>query len=224
MKVLVACEFSGRIRDAFRKRGHDAISCDLLPTERPGPHIQGDVLCVLDNGWDLIIAHPPCAHIASSGAGHFEEKRKDGRQKKAIDFFMAFTKTKVARYCIENPVGIMSTVFRKPDQYIQPYQFGHPESKKTCLWLKGLPKLKPTKICEPEYYMVDGVPYKDKKGKRYSKTHYYSGRMQARWLNKTPSGQNKLSPSPDRAKIRSITYQGIADAMAEQWCGQGGPK
>lgn len=215
MRVLVACEFSGTVRNAFRKQGHDAWSCDLLPCEAdPAWHIQGDVLKQFKGNWDLMIAHPPCTHLASSGARWFAEKRNDGRQPDAIKFFMQFTKTKIPLVCIENPVGIMSTFYRKPDQIIQPYQFGHPESKSTCLWLKGLPRLAPTKICEPEYYMVDGKEYRDKKGKRYSKTHYFSGRMQKRWKNQT---QNKLGPSEDRWKVRSQTYQGIADAMADQW-------
>lgn len=194
MRVLVACEFSGIVRDAFRARGHDAVSCDLLPTERPGPHLRGDILemGILDRAWDLVIAHPPCTHLAVSGAGRFAQKRADGRQQEGIDFFMRFTQLEhVLRVCIENPICIMSSVWRKPDQIIQPYEYGHPESKKTCLWLKGLPKLVPTRI----------LPLPE------------SGR----WANQTPSGQNKLGPSKDRAKIRSRTYQGIADAMAEQW-------
>jgi len=194
MNVLIACEFSGIVRDAFRARGHDAVSCDLLPTERPGPHLQGDILemGILDRAWDMVIAHPPCTHLAVSGAGRFAQKRADGRQQEGIDFFMRFTQLEhVLRVCIENPICIMSSVWRKPDQIIQPYEYGHPESKKTCLWLKGLPKLVPTRI----------LPLPE------------SGR----WANQTPSGQNKLGPSKDRAKIRSRTYQGIADAMAEQW-------
>lgn len=192
MNVLVACEFSGIVRDAFRARGHNAVSCDLEPSERPGPHIQGDVLEIIDADWDLVIAHPPCTHLAVSGARYFAEKRADGRQQEGIDFFMRFARLDhVPRVCIENPICIMSSVWRKPDQIIQPYEYGHPESKKTCLWLKGLPKLVPTRI----------LPLPE------------SGR----WANQTPSGQNKLGPSKDRAKIRSRTYQGIADAMAEQW-------
>ena len=223
MKILVACEYSGVVRDAFAARGHDAWSCDILPTERPGQHICGDVMEVLNRGWDLIIAHPPCTHLSVSGAAHFAAKRADGRQKAAIEFFMQITRAETPRLCVENPVCIMSTIWRKPDQIIQPYQFGHPESKKTCLWLKGLPKLVPTKICEPVWYRQAATlwepeqDYKDKKGKRYSPMHYLSGRMQKRWANQTASGQNKLGPSLDRAKIRAKTYQGIADAMAQQW-------
>jgi hypothetical protein len=156
--------------------------------------------------------------LASSGAAHFAKKRADGRQQAACEFFMTLAKVGIPLICIENPVGIMSNIYRKPNQIIQPYQFGHPESKKTCLWLKNLPPLIPTKILEPVYYKnPDGSDYKDKNGKRYSETHYLSGRMQARWLNQTPSGQNKIAPSPDRWKIRSRTYTGIAEAMAKQW-------
>lgn len=193
MRVLVACEFSGVVRDAFSARGHDAWSCDLLPTERLGNHIHGDVLKILDDGWDLMIAHPPCDHLAVSGARWFKEKIADGRQQQGIDFFMALANSPIPKWAIENPVGIMSTLYRRPDQIVQPWMFGHPESKKTCLWLKGLRKLRPT----------NPLPLPEA----------------GRWENQTPSGQNKLGPSPDRAMIRSRTYQGIADAMAEQWCG-----
>jgi hypothetical protein len=185
MKVLVACEFSGVVRDAFIARGHDAISCDLLPTERPRSihlHYQGDVLPLLKQEWDMVIAFPPCTHLACSGAKHFAKKKEDGSQQQGIDFFMEFTKANTFRLAIENPIGIMSKLWRKPDQIIQPWQFGHGETKATCLWLKGLPLLKPTNI-------VEG---------REAKVH-------------------KCPPGPDRWKIRSRTYQGIADAMASQW-------
>ncbi len=182
MKVLVACEFSGIVRNAFIARGHDAMSCDLLPTERPGPHHQGDVLDILDDGWDMMIAHPPCTHLAVSGARWWKEKRKDGRQRKAIDFFISLMKAPMSRICVENPVGIISSVYRGADQYIQPWQFGHGETKKTGLWLIGLSLLKPTNI-------VSG---------RESRIH-------------------RMSPGKDRGRLRSITFQGIADAMAEQW-------
>jgi site-specific DNA-cytosine methylase len=191
MRVLVACEFSGIVREAFIQRGHDAWSCDLLPTEISGHHYQGNVLDLINGGWDLMIAHPPCNHLAVSGARYFEEKRKDGRQQEAINFFMNLAEAPIERIAIENPVGIMSTIWRKPDQIIQPYEYGHPESKKTCLWLKNLIPLQPTEILI--------VP------------------QGGRWSNQTPSGQNKLGPSIDRAKIRSRTYEGIARAMAEQW-------
>ena len=195
MRVLIACEYSGRVREAFRARGHDAWSCDLLPSEDPSlRHIQGDVLEVIGRGWDLMIAHPPCTHLAVSGARHFEAKRADGRQQEAIEFFLALARAPIPRIAIENPVCIMSSVWRKPDQVIQPWQYGHDASKSTCLWLKGLPHLVPTKI----------VAGRDAGGKE-------------RWGNQTDSGQNKLSPSPDRWKERSRTYEGIAEAMADQW-------
>ncbi len=199
MKVLIACEFSGIVREAFAKRGHDAWSCDLLPTEIPGQHIQGDVLPILNQGWDLIIAHPPCTHLAVSGSKYFKQKIADGRQQQGIDFFMEFTKTKCLKVCIENPVGIMSTKYCKPNQIIQPYQFGHSKSKKTCLWLIGLPLLKPTNI----------LPLPD--------CGY--------WDNQTKEHQNKLLVNgvwigwndKRTQHLRSITFQGIANAMAEQW-------
>lgn len=181
MKVLVACEFSGIVRDAFRARGHDAWSCDLLPGEGDiYYHFQDDVRRILaDVAWDIVIAHPPCTHLCSSGARWFKSKRRE--QGEAIQFFDLFTKL-TCKWAIENPVGIMSTCYRKPDQIIQPWQFGHGETKATCLWLNGLPKLVPTNI-------VAG---------REAKVH-------------------RCPPGPDRWKIRSRTYQGIADAMAEQW-------
>ena len=182
MRVLVGCEFSGVVRDAFIKLGHDAVSCDLLPTEVPGPHYQGTVMDIINDGWDGAIFHPPCTHLAISGARWFPQKIADGRQQEGIDFFMQLVNADIPRIAIENPIGIMSTVYRKPDQIIQPWQFGHGETKATCLWLKNLPLLIPTNI-------VEG---------REARIH-------------------KLSPSPDRWKLRSITYQGIADAMADQW-------
>ena len=141
VKILIACEFSGIVRDAFTALGHDAWSCDLLPTERPGQHIQADVRSVLDAHWDMMIAFPPCTHLASSGARWFAEKRKDGRQRDGIEFFMLLANSDIPKIAIENPVGIMSRLYRKPDQIIQPWQFGHPETKATCLWLRGLPLL-----------------------------------------------------------------------------------
>jgi len=191
MTILIACEYSGTVRDAFIALGHDAISCDLLPSDRPGPHYQGDVFDIIDDGFDLMIAHPPCTHLAVSGARYFADKRADGRQQKAIDFFMRLANANISRIAIENPVCIMSSVWRKPDQIIQPWQFGHPEAKATCLWLKELPRLEPTMVLQ-------------KPACGY-------------WANQTPSGQNKLGPSADRAKLRSKTYQGIANAMAAQW-------
>lgn len=183
MRVLVACEYSGRVREAFRRRGHEAWSCDYLPAEDDGAHIRGDALvAAAARRWDLMIAHPPCTHLSVSGARHFEAKRADGRQQEAIDFFMALTRAPVPRIAIENPVCIMSSVYREPDQIIQPWQFGHGETKATCLWLKGLPPLKPTNV-------VSG---------REPRVH-------------------RMPPSPDRWKERSRTYEGIAEAMAEQW-------
>lgn len=198
MRVLIACEFSGIVRNAFIAKGHDAVSCDLLPTERPGPHIQGDVLEILDDGWDMMIAHPPCTYLALSGI-HWNN-RIAGRKEKteqALVFVKALLNAPIGKIALENPVGVISTRIRKPNQYIQPWQFGCPESKKTGLWLKSYPQLVPTNILTPTAFQKDG------------KT--------PRWGNQTCSGQNRLGPSADRAKIRGMTYQGIANAMAEQW-------
>jgi hypothetical protein len=192
MRVLVACEYSGVVRDAFNAKGHYAVSCDLLPSETFGYHHQGDVLEILHYDWDLMIAHPPCTHLAVSGARWFHEKREE--QREALDFVYQLMNAPIPKICIENPVSIISSVIRKPDQIIQPWMFGHDASKSTCLWLKDLPKLEPTDIVEPR--IVDG---------------------KKRWANQTDSGQNRLGPSEDRWKIRSRTYQGIANAMAEQW-------
>lgn len=194
-RVLVACEYSGRVRDAFLAFGHDAWSCDLLPTEIPGPHIQGDVLEVIGGGWDLMIAHPPCTYLAVSGMHWTRRGLRDPKlTEDALTFVKALMEAPIERIALENPVSVISSRIRKPDQIIQPWMFGDDASKKTCLWLKGLPKLVPTDIVEPR--IVDG---------------------RKRWGNQTGSGQNKLGPSPDRWKIRSATYQGIADAMASQW-------
>ena len=197
MKVLVACEFSGIVREAFAKRGHDAWSCDLLPTEIPGKHIQGDVMEILNDGWDLMIAHPPCTDLAVSGARYF--KFKQGRQAAALDFVRALMSAPIERIAIENPVSIISSRIRKPDQIIQPWMFGEDASKKTCLWLKNLPPLHPTCIIEGKITIGN------------------DGKVRRIFANQTPSGQNKLGPSPERAKERARTYQGIADAMADQW-------
>ena len=182
MKILIACEYSGTVRDAFIKAGHQAISCDLLPTDVPGPHYQGSVLDILDDGFDMMIAHPPCTHLAVSGARHFKAKQADGRQQEALDFVQRLLDADIPRIALENPISIISSRIRKPDQIIQPWQFGHGETKATCLWLKNLPCLEPTNIVD--------------------------GREQRIW---------KLPPGKDRWKIRSKTFQGIADAMAEQW-------
>ena len=184
LKVLVACEYSGTVRDAFIKRGHEAMSCDLLPTDADGPHYQGDVRDVIDYPWDLMIAHPPCTHLSVSGAAWFKDKKKDGRQQSGVSFFMMLAKADVPMIAIENPVCIMSTLWRKPDQTVQPWQYGHGETKATCLWLKGLKPLTPTNIVEGREQRLHNLP-----------------------------------PSPDRWKIRSTTFPGIADAMAEQWGG-----
>lgn len=183
MKVLVACEYSGRVREAFRKRGHNAWSCDLLPSEDDSLfHIQDDVFSVIGVGWDLMIAHPPCTDLAVSGARHFAAKIADGRQQKALDFVQRLLDAPIDKIALENPISIISSRIRKPDQIIQPWQFGHGETKATCLWLKGLPLLTPTNL-------VEG---------REAKVH-------------------KMPPGPNRWKERSRTYQGIADAMAQQW-------
>ena len=200
MKILIACEESQVVTKAFRDKGHEAHSCDIIPCSGGHPewHHQRDVkevskyLWGIEDvhkwHWDIIIAFPPCTDICVSGARWFPEKIADGRQQKAIDFFMWFANHPCPKIAIENPVGIMSRIYRKPDQIIQPWQFGDDASKKTCLWLKGLPKLESTNII-----------------------------IKDRYSNQTASGQNKLGPSDERAKLRSKTYQGIADAMAQQW-------
>lgn len=182
MRVLVACEFSGVVRQAFRNRGHAAFSCDYLPAEDgcSSWHYQCDVLDLLDNGWDLMIAHPPCTHLAVSGARWFKEKRAE--QAEALEFVRTLLAAPIGRIALENPVSIISSKIRKPDQIIQPWMFGHGEIKATCLWLKRLPLLQSTNIVKGRYARVHREP-----------------------------------PSPDRWKKRSRTYQGIAEAMAEQW-------
>lgn len=170
MKILIACEFSGIVRDAFIKKGHDAVSCDLLKPESKGLHYTGDVRDLIDDHWDLLIAFPPCTDIAVSGARWFKEKIKDGRQQAAIDFFMILACADIPMICIENPVGIMSTKWRKPDQIIQPWQFGHGETKATCLWLKGLPLLKPTNIVEGREPRIWKMPPSKDRGKLRSIT------------------------------------------------------
>jgi site-specific DNA-cytosine methylase len=170
LRVLIACEYSGTVRDAFIKLGHDAISCDLLPTDAPGPHYQGDVRDLLDYPFDLMIAHPPCTHLSVSGARHFAEKRMDGRQQAAVSFFMMLAKSDIPMIAIENPVCIMSSLYRKPDQVIQPWQFGHGETKATCLWLKGLPLLQPTNIVEGREARVHRMSPGPDRWKERSKT------------------------------------------------------
>lgn len=193
MKILIACEFSGIVRDAFRAKGHDAWSCDILPPDSPSEfHVETDVRRLLCDGWDMMIAHPPCTYLCSSGI-HWNLKRPERKflTGDAIRFFLELYKANIPKIAVENPIGIMSTFYRKPDQIIQPHWFGHPESKSTCLWLKNLPLLHATNVL----------------------TKPDSGR----WSNQTPTGQNKLGPSKNRWKERSKTYQGIADAMAAQW-------
>jgi len=171
MRVLVACEFSGIVRNAFRANGHDAMSCDLLPTELPGKHYQGDVRDVLNDGWDLMIAHPPCTDLAISGARWFPEKRADGRQQAAIDFFMMLVQAPIEKIAVENPIGIMSRIYRKPDQIIQPWQFGHGETKATCLWLKNLPLLEPMLIVDGRTPRVHHEPPGPDRWKNRSRTY-----------------------------------------------------
>lgn len=184
MKVLIGCEYSGAVREQFLRGGHDAMSCDLLPTDVPGPHYQGDLFDVIDYPWDIAIFHPPCTHLSVSGSRHFQVKRMDGRQQAAVSFFMNIVRRSahIPMVAIENPVCIMSSLWRKPDQIIQPWMFGHGETKATCLWLKGLPLLRPTNIVEGREPRIHHMP-----------------------------------PSADRWKLRSETYEGIAQAFASQW-------
>ncbi|MDE2099496.1 MAG: DNA cytosine methyltransferase [Patescibacteria group bacterium] len=169
MNVLVACEYSGIVRDAFKAKGHNAWSCDLLPTERPGNHIQDDVLKHLHEDWDLMIAHPPCTHLASSGARWWGSKVQE--QKEGVRFFMALVMAPIKKIALENPVGHLSTVFRKPDQIIQPWQFGHGETKATCLWLYYLPKLKPTKVVDGREARIHKMPPSKDRWKERSRTY-----------------------------------------------------
>ena len=195
MRVLIACEYSGTVRDAFIRSGHDALSCDLLPTDAPGPHYQGNVINVIGDGWDLMVAHPPCTYLSVSGMHWTTRGLRDPQlTTDALAFVRLLMDAPIPRIAIENPVSVISSQIRKPDQIIQPWMFGHDASKKTCLWLKGLAPLTPTQTIAPR--MVNGKP---------------------RYGNQTDSGQNRLAPSADRWKIRSETYSGIADAMANQW-------
>lgn len=169
MKVLIACEYSGRVRDSFLALGHDAVSCDLLPTDSPGPHYQGDVLEILGNGWDLMIAHPPCTHLAVSGARWFKDKQQE--QAAALAFVQLLMDAPISRIAIENPISIISSRIRKPDQIIQPWQFGHGETKATCLWLKGLPKLIPTNVVEGREARIHKMPPSADRWKKRSETY-----------------------------------------------------
>lgn len=192
MRVLVACEYSGAVRNTFAALGWDAWSCDLLPTDAPGQHFQGDVRTMLTQKWDILLAFPPCTYLCSSGMHWTVRGLRDPQlTEDALDFVKLLMDADVKHVAIENPVGAISTRIRKPDCIIHPWQHGHPESKTTCLWLKNLPALKPTNVIEKP--------------------------ANGRWENQCANGQNKLAPSPDRWKKRSKTYQGIADAMAEQW-------
>ena len=233
MKVLVACEYSGRVRDAFIKKGHDAISCDLLPTDKPGPHYQGDVFDIINDGFDLMIAHPPCTFLTGAAEWAFDdcpkingvprkikpgtligEARRQARRE-ALDFVWKLWNCTIPKVCIENPVGVIPKSLPKmgKPQYIQQYWFGEDVSKKTGLWLDGLPELVPTNLIEGRmvccgHVVTDRYGCANCEG---TKSVVY------RWGNQTDSGQNKLPPSEDRWKIRSTTPQGIAEAMAEQW-------
>jgi hypothetical protein len=200
--ILIACEYSGIVRDAFTQKGFKAMSCDILPTETEGEHYQGDILDILHSQeWDLVIAHPPCTYLSSSGL-HWNNK-VPGRAEKteeALKFVELLWNAPTKKMCLENPVGCINTrlAFMPKPQYIQPYEFGEDASKKTGLWLRGLPKLIPTNKVE-------------------GREVFYGGKTYRRWANQTDSGQNKLGPSEARAKDRSKTYSGIANAMAEQW-------
>lgn len=209
MKVLIACEFSGIVREAFAKRGHDAWSCDLLPTEIPGQHIQGDVLEILNQGWDLMIAHPPCTYFSNAGMCNLTRKNSDDAYRNnrkrltlhAFDFVMQLANALILKIAIENPVGYLNTHWRKPDQIIQPFQYGHSVNKKTCLWLKNLPLLNSTNIVEK-----DTITIWNGTGAKISKWYKDTLKM----------GKGNLK---EVSKIRSKTFQGIANAMAEQWGG-----
>lgn len=200
MKVLVGCECSGIVRDAFLARGHEAISCDHEKSAMLGPHYQGDLFDLIDFPFDLAIIHPPCTHISVSGAHRFSDKKHDGRYYAGVSFFMRCVRASahIPHVCIENPVCIMSSLFERPTQIIQPYNFGEDASKATCLWLRGLPPLRGTQYCPPRIVHANGKEYQ-------------------RWSNQTDSGQNNLPPSENRSAIRAQTYLGIARAMADQW-------
>jgi hypothetical protein len=201
MRILVACEYSGAVRDAFIAQGHYAMSCDLLPTDVAGPHYQGSVTDVINDGWDLMVAHPPCTYLSVSGMHWTTRGLRDPQlTEDALAFVQLLMDAPIERIAIENPISVISSRIRKPDQIISPYQFGHDASKKTCLWLKNLPLLKPTKMVEPRIVITP------------------SGKEAKRWGNQCDNyGQDKLPPSADRWKLRSATYKGIADAMAAQW-------
>lgn len=202
MKVLIGCEESQAVTKEFRKLGHDAFSCDIIECSGGHPewHIKGDLLNIINDGWDMLIAFPPCTHLAVSGSRHFPEKIKDGRQQQGIDFFMAIVNAPIERIAIENPIGIMSTKYKKPNQIIQPYEFGHKMQKSTCLWLKNLPKLKPTDIVEKGEFK-EWIDPKTGRKKRQSLWQY----------------KIAFAKPEERGALRSKTFPGIAKAMAEQW-------
>jgi hypothetical protein len=174
MKILIACEFSGRVREAFRAKGHDAISCDLLPTEIAGPHYQGNIFDIIDYPWDLAIFHPSCTHTAVSGARYFKQKKADGRQQSAVSFFMRLVHASkhIPKTAFEHPISIISSLYREPDQIIQPWQFGHGETKATCLWLKSLPLLVPTKIVKGRVARIHQAPPRPDRWKERSRTYW----------------------------------------------------
>ncbi len=209
MKILVACEYSGIVRDAFTQRGHDAMSCDILPTESKGNHYQGDVRDVLYDQWDMVIAFPPCTHLAVSGAMHFEKKRADGRQQEGIDFFKLFTNLECEKVCIENPIGIMATEWREPDQTVHPYYFGDEAQKATCLWLKGLPLLQhfPEDDLFNKKTWVGKGEFVEVKNKKTGEV-----KRQPKWY-----ADSFLNDKATAGKERSKTFPGIANAMAQQW-------
>jgi hypothetical protein len=223
LRVLVACEYSGRVRDAFRALGHDAMSCDLLPAEVAGPHHQGDIADVLGDGWDLMIAHPPCTYLSASGMHWTTRGLRDPQlTEDALAFAQMLMDAPVARIAIENPVGAISSRIRKPEQIVQPWMFGDDASKRTCLWLKGLPPLvvDASSVVPPAGWQratgdEQDVTFKTVDGVRFA-THLRPAPRPV-WSNQTSGGQNRLGPSPDRWKERSRTYLGIARAMAEQW-------
>lgn len=206
MRVLIACEFSGAVRDAFTKKGHYAMSCDLLPNETDGPHYQGSVMDILNDGWDLMIAHPPCTYLTLTGnkwfkpefAERFPTRHQD--REDAVEFFMALANAPIPKIAIENHIGVMSSRYRKPNQIIQPWQYGHETTKATCLWLKGLPNLVPTNIVSKGEVVIS------KSGNRMSRWYYETSKLPLK--------------GGIRAKARSVTFQGIADAMATQWGGE----
>ena len=206
MKILIACEYSGSVRDAFIKQGHDAMSCDLVPTDSPGPHYQGSVFDVLNDGWDMMIAHPPCTYLAVSGNRWLYNKDKSRNEERwknreeGLDFVRALMNAPIDKIVIENPVSCISSEIRKPDQIIQPWQFGDEAQKTTCLWLKNLPKLKPTKIVGKGEFVT-----------------FKSGKKHPAWYAEAFA---KAKTKAERQKLRSKTFQGIADAMASQWGGE----